>query len=70
MWGLGKAQGKQLEPPVFGEHMMTVEERNRYTQRMQSASTDADRARIQQEHQQQMMQRAEEMGIGQMLQQQ
>ena len=70
MQARAKAQGRQLDPPVFGQHMMTMEERNRYTQRMQSAKTDAERARIQQEHQQQMMQRAEEMGIGEMLQQQ
>ena len=70
MQARAKAQGKQIEPPVFGQHMMTMEERNRYTQRMQSATTDAERARIQQEHQQQMMQRAQEMGIGEMLQQQ
>ena len=70
MQARAKAQGRQLDPPVFGQHMMTMEERNRYTQRMQSATTDAERARIRQEHQQQMMQRAEEMGIGEMLQQQ
>jgi len=70
MQARAKAQGRQLDPPIFGEHMMTMEERNRYTQRMQAVKTDAERARIQQEHQQQMMQRAEEMGIGQMLQQQ
>ena len=70
MQARAKAQGKKLDPPIFGEHMMTMEERHRYTQRMQSATTDAERARIQQEHQQQMMQRAEEMGVGEMLQQQ
>jgi preprotein translocase subunit SecD len=70
MQARAKAQGKKLDPPIFGQHMMTLEERNRYTQRMQSATTDAERARIQQEHQQQMMHRAEEMGIGEMLQQQ
>lgn len=70
MQARAKAQGRQLDPPVFGEHMMTMEERNRYTQRLQAATTDAERARIQQEHQQRMMQRAEEMGIGEMLQQQ
>jgi hypothetical protein len=70
MQARAKAQGKPLDPPVFGQHMMTTEERNRYIQRMQSATTDAERARIQQEHQQQMMQRAREMGIGEMLQQQ
>ena len=69
MQARAKAQGRQLDPPVFGEHMMTMEEKHRYTQRMQAATTDAERERIQQEHQQQMMQRAEEMGVGEMLQQ-
>ena len=70
MQARAKVQGRQLEPPIFGQHMMTMEERHRYTERMQSATTDAERARIRQEHQQQMMQRAQEMGIGEMLQQQ
>ena len=70
MQARAKAQGRQLDPPIFGQHMMTMEERKRYTERMQAAKTDAERARIREEHQQQMMQRAEELGIGQMLQDQ
>ena len=70
MQARAKAQGRQLDPPVFGEHMMTMEERNRYTQRMQAAATDAEKARIRAEHQQMMMQRAHELGIGEMLQEQ
>ena len=69
MQARAKTQGRQLDPPIFGEHMMTMEERRRYAQRMQAAATDAERAQIREEHQQQMMQRAEEMGIGEMLQQ-
>lgn len=68
MQARAKAQGRQLDPPVFGQHMMTMEERNRYTQRMQAATTDAEKARVREEHQQQMMQRAEDLGIGEMLQ--
>jgi hypothetical protein len=70
MQARAKAQGRQLDPPVFGEHMMTMEERNRYTQRIQAAGTEEERTRIQQEHQQMMMQRARELGIGEMLQEQ
>ena len=70
MQARAKAQGRQLDPPVFGQHMMTMEERNRYTQRMQAATTDAEKARVREEHQQQMMQRAEGLGIGEMLQDQ
>ena len=65
-----KAQGKQLDPPAFGQHMMTIEEQNRYTERMRSAKTDAERTRIREEHQQMMMQRAHDLGIGEMLQEQ
>jgi len=70
MQARAKAQGRQLDPPVFGQHMMSMEERKRYTERMQAAKTDAEKARIREEHQQQMMQRAQELGIGEMLQEQ
>ena len=70
MQARAREQGRQLDPPVFGEHMMTMEERNRYTQRMQAAASDAEKARIRAEHQQTMMQRAHELGIGEMLQEQ
>ena len=67
MQARAKAQGKPLDPPIFGQHMMTMEEQKRYTERMQAATTEADKARIREEHQQMMMQRARELGIGEML---
>jgi hypothetical protein len=70
MQARAKTQGKQLDPPVFGEHMMTMEERKRYTERIQAADTEAERAQIREEHQAMMMQRARELGIGEMLQDQ
>lgn len=70
MQARARAEGRQLDPPVFGEHMMTLEEKNRYTRRMQAATSDAEKARIREEHQQLMMQRAHELGIGEMLQEQ
>lgn len=70
MQARAKAQGRPMDPPLFGEHMMTAEERNRYTQRMQAATTDEEKARIREEHQQTMMKRAEQLGIGEMLQEQ
>ena len=70
MQARAKAQGKPLDPPIFGEHMMTMEEKHRYTQRMQAAATDAEKTRVREEHQAMMMQRARELGIGEMLQQQ
>lgn len=63
-----KSQGKPLDPPIFGEHMMTMEERSRYSQAMQAATTAAAKARVREEHQEMMMQRAGELGIGEMLQ--
>lgn len=63
-----KTQGKPLDPPIFGEHMMTMEERSRYSQAMQAATTAAAKARVREEHQEMMMQRAGELGIGEMLQ--
>ena len=70
MQARAQAQGKHLDPPIFGQHMMTVEEQNRYTERMRAAATAAEKARIREEHQQMMMQRARELGIGEMLAQQ
>ena len=70
MQARAKSQGRPMDPPVFGEHMMTAEERNRYTQRMQAATGDQEKARIREAHQPTMMKRAEERGIGEMLQEQ
>ena len=67
MQARAKAQGKQLDPPVFGQHMMTMEERNRYAEKMRAAKNDEERARVRAEHQQMMMERAQEFGIGEML---
>ena len=70
MQARAKAQGRQLDPPIFGQHMMTIEEQNRYTERMRSAKTDAEKTRVREEHQQMMMRRAHDLGIGEMLQEQ
>ena len=67
MQARAKAQGKPLDPPIFGQHMMMMEEQKRYTERMRAAVTDTEKARIREEHQQMMMQRARELGIGEML---
>jgi hypothetical protein len=67
MQARARAQGRQLDPPVFGQHMMTMEEQKRYSDRMQAAKNDEERVRIRQEHQQMMMERASELGIGEML---
>ena len=35
-----RAQGHQLDPPLFGQHMMTMEEQNRYAERMEAAKDE------------------------------
>jgi hypothetical protein len=67
MQARARAQGHQLDPPLFGQHMMTMEEQNRYAERMEAAKDAKEKARIREEHQQMMMQRAQELGIGEML---
>ena len=60
-----RAQSRQqtLEPPVFGQHMMTRQERNEYTRRLESAQSDGERMRIQNEHQETMRNRARMLGL-------
>jgi hypothetical protein len=58
-----RSQGSELDPPVFGEHMMTTKERNRYEDRLARASSDAQRNRIREEHQNLIQDRAREFGI-------
>lgn len=58
-----RSQGSELNPPVFGEHMMTAKERNRYEDRLSRANSDAQRNRIREEHQILIQERARELGI-------
>jgi len=58
-----KAQGKNLEAPIYGQHMMTIEERARFTERMQAATTDAEREQIRAEHREFIRSRARELGV-------
>jgi len=63
MQARAKAQGKDLDPPLYGQHMMTVEERARFTERMQAATTDAEREQIRIEHREFIRNRARELGV-------
>jgi hypothetical protein len=57
------AAGRSLEPPVYGQHMMSAEERQRFTERMQSASSDAERAEIREQHRETINERARALGV-------
>ncbi|MBU3973525.1 MAG: hypothetical protein KKE42_06980, partial [Alphaproteobacteria bacterium] len=43
--------------------LLTDEERTRFRQQMQQATSDAERTRVRAEHRQQIRERAEEMGV-------
>ncbi len=58
-----KAQGKTLEVPLHGQYMMTREEQQRFTERMQNAETDAERRQIRAEHRNMMRERADALGV-------
>lgn len=58
-----EVQSRALEPPIYGQHMMTAEERQRYVERMQSARTDAERAEIREQHRETIEKRAKELGV-------
>ena len=63
MQARAKTQGKDLDPPIYGQHMMTVEERARFSERMQAASTDAEREQVRSEHREFIRNRARELGV-------
>jgi truncated hemoglobin YjbI len=63
MLARARSQGADLAPPVYGQHMMTMEERQRVAQRMQDAANDGEREMIRNEHRQFIQQRARELGV-------
>jgi preprotein translocase subunit SecD len=58
-----KLAGKPIDPPVYGQHMMSAEERARYTKRLQDAAGAAEREQIQNEHREFIRNRARELGM-------
>ena len=58
-----KLAGRPIEPPVYGQHMMSAEERTRYTRRLQDAAGAAEREQIQNEHREFIRNRARELGM-------
>ena len=63
MQARAKSQGADLEPPVYGQHMMTSEERQRFVRRMQDSANEGERDSIRNEHRQFIQQRARELGV-------
>lgn len=58
-----QAQGQALEPPVYGQHMLTTRERNEYQERIASARSDTERDRIREEHREMIRERARQLGL-------
>ncbi|MGB5623160.1 MAG: hypothetical protein WBN65_11755 [Gammaproteobacteria bacterium] len=48
---------------MYGSGMMTEQERNRYQQRLQLATTDAEKSQLKAEHQAMMQKRAKQLGV-------
>ncbi|MHB8921251.1 MAG: hypothetical protein ACYC3A_10555 [Halothiobacillus sp.] len=57
-----KAQTQHQET-VYGSQLMTPQERMEYHQKMRAAKTEAEQARIRNEHHKQMQERAKERGV-------
>ena len=58
-----RADGKQLAAPVYGEHMMSINERKRYQDRLNRATSQAQRNEIREQHQLMIQERARELGV-------
>lgn len=59
----GMAPGMADGEPIYGNEIMTDEERSRYRERLQLASTDEEKARLKAEHRQTMQTRAGQLGV-------
>ncbi len=56
-------RGVRMDPPVYGQHMLTREEHYRYNHRMMMATSDTERNRIRNEHRLMIERRSRELGI-------
>lgn len=54
---------EETEAPVYGQSLMTAEERLQHQERIRNAETDEARNRIRAEHREQMQARAKERGV-------
>lgn len=58
----GEGQQTQERKRIYGEELMTEQERNQYHERLQSLQTDQERKQFRKEHKQQMQDRARQQG--------
>jgi hypothetical protein len=49
--------------PIYGEQLMSQQEREQYSERIRSAGTQEERARIREEHRREISTRAEKQGV-------
>jgi hypothetical protein len=55
-------QAVQQRKPIYGEGLMTEQERNQYQERQQGMKTDQERKQFQKEHKTQLQERAKQQG--------
>ncbi len=63
MMARARERGVQLPAPVYGQQLMTHQEREQLQTRLQNAATEQERERIRAEHRNQMQERAREYQI-------
>ena len=56
-------RGAGLRPPVYGQYMLSRDERHRINHRLMMATSDEQRSRIRNEHRMMIEQRSRELGI-------
>ena len=56
-------RGVALDPPVYGRHMLSREERQRFERQMAAATSAEERNRIREEHRSTIQQRARELDL-------
>lgn len=55
--------GRRGDPQLYGQQLMTPDERNAYMEKMRAATTREERIKLRNEHRAEMQQRAKEKGI-------
>ena len=63
MQNRAQSRGLSIDPPIYGQHLMTTRERDRYVNRMQAAGSEVQRNQIREEHRKMIQERAGESGI-------
>ncbi len=67
--GQGKAAGEQVQQQahardrIYGEHLMTEQERNMHQERIRAAKSDKERDQIRAEHRKMIQERAQKQGV-------